>query len=62
MADVKDGDVIEIVSNKVDQPPRRGTVAEVLQDKPLKVEVRWSDGHTSIFEPAGGNLRVVQDA
>lgn len=62
MADVKDGDVIEVVSNKVDQPPRRGTISNVLQEDPLKVEVRWSDGHTSIFEPAGGNLRVVQQA
>ncbi|MDQ4131254.1 MAG: DUF1918 domain-containing protein [Actinomycetota bacterium] len=56
---VRAGDVIEIPSNKVDQPPRRGTVQEVMQAEPLKIEVRWEDGHLSIFEPMGGSLRVL---
>ncbi|MBW3578229.1 MAG: DUF1918 domain-containing protein [Actinobacteria bacterium] len=57
--EVHAGDTIEIPSNKVGVPPRRGTVNEVLQQDPLKIEVTWEDGHQSIFEPAGGHLKVV---
>lgn len=58
---VRSGDTIEVPSNKVDQPPRRGTVQEVVQDEPLKITVRWEDGHMSLFEPAGGMLRVLPE-
>lgn len=58
---VKAGDVIEIDSNKVGTPPRRGTVVTVKQEDPLKIEVRWADGHLSVIEPRG-SLRVVQPA
>jgi hypothetical protein len=57
--EVHQGDAIEIPSNKVGTPPRRGIVEEVLQSDPLKVEVTWEDGHHTIFEPAGGHLRVI---
>ncbi|HEX2026552.1 MAG TPA: DUF1918 domain-containing protein [Nitriliruptorales bacterium] len=57
--EVNTGDMIEIGSNKVGQPPRRGTVERVLQPEPLKLEVTWDDGHRSIVEPAGGVLQVV---
>jgi hypothetical protein len=60
--DVHDGDVIEIPSNKVDQPPRRGTVMEVVREEPLTLEVEWDDGHTSRLQPAGGTLRVLDDS
>jgi hypothetical protein len=53
------GDRIEIPSNKVGTPPRRGVVDDVLQEQPLKVEVTWDDGHSSIIEPAGGHLQVI---
>ena len=52
------GDTIEVVSNKVEQPTRSGTVERVLQAEPLRVEVRWDDGHSSVFMPAGGNVRL----
>lgn len=57
--EVREGDVIEIVTNKVQQAPRRGTVDDVLQRDPLKLEVTWDDGHASVLEPRGGNVRVV---
>jgi hypothetical protein len=55
------GDTIEVMSNKVDQPNRRGVVQRVLQEDPVEVEVAWEDGHTSTFLPMGGNVRVHSD-
>lgn len=57
---VSQGDVIRIESNKVGVPPRRGTVKEVLREDPQRIEVTWEDGHTSIFDPEGGNIRIEQ--
>jgi hypothetical protein len=58
--DVRTGDTIEIPSNKVDQPPRRGVIERVVRPDPLTIEVRWDDAHTSIIQPSGGTLRVLQ--
>lgn len=52
------GDIIRIESNKVGTPPRRGRIEEVLQDEPIRITVEWEDGHLSILEPTGGNLRL----
>jgi hypothetical protein len=62
MVEVHTGDAIEIVSNKVDNPSREGVVIDVLEQDPLRLEVRWSDGHCSILQPRGGNVRVVSKA
>jgi hypothetical protein len=59
MMRISQGDAIEIVSNKVDQPHRRGVVQRVLAKEPLRLEVTWDDGRTTILTPAGGNLRVL---
>ena len=56
---IAQGDSIEIVSNKVDQPHRRGVVQRVLDQEPLRLEVTWDDGRTTILMPTGGNLRVL---
>lgn len=60
--DLENGDTIEVPSNKVGTPPRRGRVEEILQEDPLRIEVSWEDGHRSIFHPAAGNLQVVEDS
>jgi hypothetical protein len=57
--EVRQGDLIEVVSNKVEQPNRRGRVQEVLESEPLRIEVAWDDGHSSVFMPAAGNTRVL---
>jgi hypothetical protein len=57
--EVKDGDRVEVVSNKVDQPNRQGTVDRVVDHDPLRVEVTWDDGRTTVFMPAAGNLRIL---
>ncbi|MGH3442476.1 MAG: DUF1918 domain-containing protein [Nitriliruptorales bacterium] len=58
---MRPGNAIEVESNKVGVPPRRGTVERVLQEEPLKIEVEWDDGHHSIFEPAGGILHLAEE-
>lgn len=59
---ITQGDAIEIVSNKVEQPNRRGVVQRVLGQEPLRLEVTWDDGRTTILTPAGGNLRVLDSS
>lgn len=58
--DVNEGDVVEVVSNKVGTPNRRGVVKTVLSREPARIEVEWEDdGHVSEFVPSLGNCRVV---
>jgi hypothetical protein len=52
-------DTIEVSSNQVGQPPRRGTVREVISTDPAEIRVEWDDGHESNFFPAGGMVNVV---
>lgn len=59
--DVKSGDQIEVVSQKVDAPPRRGRVAEVIQGDPPELRVQWDDGHETVLYPHGGMVRVVSE-
>jgi len=54
------GDRIVVESERVSQAPRRGVVEEILHDEPPRLRVRWDDGHTSIFAPAAGTVRVEQ--
>ena len=59
---VHSGDEVEIVMNKAGVPPRRGTIEKVLEEDPLRLEIRWDDGHLSVLSPKAGNLHVVRAA
>jgi hypothetical protein len=52
------GDTIIVESERVDAPPRAGVIEAVLQKEPPRYEVRWEDGHTSIFVPSAGVARI----
>jgi hypothetical protein len=54
----KVGDTIIVESERVDAPPRTGTIEEVLQEEPSRYQVRWEDGHRSIFIPSAGSARI----
>lgn len=56
--DAKTGDTIIVESERAAQPPRRGTIEEVLQPEPARFRVRWEDGHESILTPAAGVARI----
>jgi hypothetical protein len=54
------GDTIIVESERVTTPPRTGVIEEVLQEQPPRYQVRWQDGHTSVFTPAAGAARIEQ--
>jgi hypothetical protein len=54
------GDRIVVESEKVTQPPRAGVIEEVIREDPPRVQVRWDDGHTSVFAPSGGSAAVLR--
>jgi hypothetical protein len=49
-----------VESERVTQPPRRGVVEEVIAEAPPRLRVRWDDGHTSVFAPAAGVVRIEE--
>jgi Domain of unknown function (DUF1918) len=50
----KPGDIITVPGHHVGEPARAGIVTAVLGEPGhLRYEVRWHDGHTSIFAPGG---------
>ena len=55
------GDTIVVESERVDAPPRRGVIEEVVRDEPPCYRVRWEDGHESVFTPSAGAARIVQE-
>jgi uncharacterized protein DUF1918 len=52
------GDTIVVESERVATAARMGVIEEVLKEAPPRYQVRWEDGHTSIFTPAAGAMRV----
>jgi hypothetical protein len=49
-----------VESERVAQPPRRGVIEEVIAEDPPRLRVRWDDGHTTVFAPAAGAVRVEE--
>jgi Domain of unknown function (DUF1918) len=54
------GDTIVVESERVDAPARRGVIEDVMREQPPCYQVRWEDGHTSIFAPSAGAARIEQ--
>jgi hypothetical protein len=50
----KVGDRIHLEAERVGQHGRAGVVEEVLASEPLRLRVRWDDGHSSVVAPASG--------
>jgi hypothetical protein len=59
---VTEGDRLVIESERVGQPPRTGTIEEVLSLDPLRVRVRWENDHESTITPDAGAARVEHTA
>jgi hypothetical protein len=55
------GDRIAVESERAAQPGRAGVIEEILSDDPLRVRVKWDDGHDSVFAPAAGAATVVEE-
>ena len=52
------GDHIVVEAEKVGQGTRRGIVEEVLKPDPPRLRVRWEDGHSTVFAPTAGVMKV----
>jgi Domain of unknown function (DUF1918) len=54
------GDRIVVESERVTQAGRAGVIEKVLEKEPPRYEVRWDDGHSSIFSPSAGAATIEQ--
>jgi Domain of unknown function (DUF1918) len=54
------GDRIVVEAERADQTGRAGVIEKVLEEEPPRYEVRWDDGHTSIFSPSAGAATIEQ--
>jgi hypothetical protein len=52
------GDTVIVESERLNTPARTGVIEEVLQEQPPRYQVRWQDGHTSIFAPSAGDAGI----
>jgi Domain of unknown function (DUF1918) len=54
------GDRIMVDSQKVDEPPRTGTILEVAEHEyGTTFTVAWDDGHESTFRPTAGTVHTI---
>ena len=55
------GDRITVDSQKAGEPPRLGTILEVIEhDYGTSYRVAWDDGHESTFRPTAGTVHPVE--
>jgi hypothetical protein len=64
MADTaRSGDRISVDSHKAGEPPRQGTVLEVIEhDYGTSYRVAWDDGHETTFRPTAGTVHRIEKA
>ena len=59
-ADTAKGDRISVDSQKAGEPPRQGTILEVIEHEyGTSYRVAWDDGHESTFRPTAGTVHTL---
>ena len=53
------GDRIMVESERAAQRGRAGQIEEILCEDPVRVRVRWDDGHTSVLTPSAGAATIT---
>lgn len=54
------GDLISVDSPKAGEPPRQGTILEIIEHEyGTSYRVAWDDGHESTFRPTAGTVHTV---
>jgi hypothetical protein len=56
------GDRIVVESERAAQSGRTGVIEKVLEQEPPQYQVRWDDGHTSIFSPSAGTATIEEQS
>ena len=59
---VRPGDRVAAAASTINTPAREGTIEAIIRQQPLRISIRWDDGHTSILAPADGSIRIVSAA
>jgi Domain of unknown function (DUF1918) len=60
---LKPGTAVEVESESTERPPRKGVIEEVVREAPSpRYRIRWDDGHESIYTPAAGALRALEQS
>jgi hypothetical protein len=55
------GDHVLVEAESTERRPRRGVIEEVIRDEPHpRYQIRWEDGHKSIYTPSDGALRLAE--
>jgi Domain of unknown function (DUF1918) len=59
----KVGDRVIMESERIERPPRKGVILEVLgAGEGIYYRARWEDGHESTFFPSAGSITIVHKA
>jgi hypothetical protein len=54
------GDRIMVDSQKAGEPPRQGTILEIIEHEyGTSYRVAWDDGHESTFRPTAGTVHAL---
>ena len=57
------GDRVRAESESTERPARYGTVRAVLHEDPgARYRIEWDDGHTTIYTPAAGALKLAHES
>jgi Domain of unknown function (DUF1918) len=57
------GTRVAVEAESTERRARTGVIEEVVRDDPHpRYRIRWDDGHESIYTPAAGALRSLQEA
>jgi uncharacterized protein DUF1918 len=57
------GDRVVAESESTERPARYGRVREVVHEDPgARYRIEWDDGHTSVYTPAAGALRLAPES
>lgn len=63
MTNANAGDRIMVDSQKTGEPPRLGTVLEIIEHEyGTGYRVAWDDGHESSFRPTAGTVHTIHPA
>lgn len=56
------GTRVAVESESTERPARMGVIEEVVREPPsARYRIRWDDGHESVYTPAAGALRAVNE-
>ena len=53
------GDRVVVESERAAQPSRGGVIEEIISADPMRIRVRWDDGHTSVLTPSAGSATIT---